>query len=111
MNAAGQKNQHISWGKERDMVFYILFFVHFLAVWSVLATPLLMSPHFVFLRDVWIRTQSAAVASRRATNSMLSQPSPYLATHLPSSPPLSLLSHPSPYLATHRIYSILLRMK
>ncbi len=24
--------------------------------------------HFVFLRDVWIRTQSAAVASRRATN-------------------------------------------
>ncbi len=30
--------------------------------------------HFVFLRDVWIRTQRAAVASRRATN---------LATHLP----------------------------
>jgi hypothetical protein len=31
--------------------------------------------HFVFLRDVWIRTLRAAVASRRATN---------LATHLPS---------------------------
>jgi hypothetical protein len=31
--------------------------------------------HFVFLRDVWIRTQRAAVASRRATN---------LATHLPN---------------------------
>jgi hypothetical protein len=30
--------------------------------------------HFVFLRDVWIRTQRAAVASRCATN---------LATHLP----------------------------
>ncbi len=30
--------------------------------------------HFVFFRDVWIRTQKAAVASRRATN---------LATHLP----------------------------
>ncbi len=30
--------------------------------------------HFVFLRDVWIRTQRAAVASRRATN---------LANHLP----------------------------
>ncbi len=29
--------------------------------------------HFVFLRDVWIRTQSAAVSSRRVTN---------LATHL-----------------------------
>jgi hypothetical protein len=31
--------------------------------------------HFVFLRDVWIRDQRAAVASRRATN---------LATHLPN---------------------------
>jgi hypothetical protein len=30
--------------------------------------------HLVFLRDVWIRTQRATVASRRATN---------LATHLP----------------------------
>jgi hypothetical protein len=31
--------------------------------------------HFVFLRDVWIRTQRAAVASRRAIN---------LGTHLPN---------------------------
>jgi hypothetical protein len=46
-----------------------------------------MSPFFVFLRDVWIRTQSAAVASRRATN---------LATHLPIKLPTSLLSHPFP---------------
>ncbi len=36
---------------------------------------------YVVLRDVWIRTQRAAVASRRATN---------LATHLP------LLRHPPP---------------
>jgi hypothetical protein len=31
--------------------------------------------HFVFLRDVWIRTQRAAEASRRATN--LATPSPF----------------------------------
>jgi hypothetical protein len=37
--------------------------------------------HFVFLRDVWIRTQRAAVASRRATN-LACHPSPFLATHL-----------------------------
>jgi hypothetical protein len=37
--------------------------------------------HFVFLGDVWIRTQIAAVASRCAVN---------IATHLP-------LSHPSPF--------------
>ncbi len=37
--------------------------------------------HFVFLRDVWFRTQRAAVASRRAIN---------LATYHPE------LSHPSP---------------
>ncbi len=39
-----------------------------------------------FLKDVWIRTQSDAVASRRAT---------YLATHLPT------YSHPSSYWATY----------
>ncbi len=52
--------------------------------------------HFVFLRDAWIRTQRAAVGSRRAIN---------LATHLkPTQPPiytnlsihLAQLSHPSP---------------
>jgi hypothetical protein len=41
--------------------------------------------HFIFLRDIWIRTQRAAVASRRGTN---------LTTRLP-------LSHPSPYVAAH----------
>jgi hypothetical protein len=56
--------------------------------------------HFLFLIDVWIRTQRAAVASKRATK--LSHPSPclvthlpYLATHLPRLPPVS---HPSPYI-------------
>jgi hypothetical protein len=49
--------------------------------------------HFVFLRDVRIRIQRAAVAGRCATN---------LATHLPNlAIHLSLLSHPSPYVATH----------
>ena len=42
--------------------------------------------HFVFVRDVWIRTQRAAVASRRATN---------LATHLPN------LTTNLPLVATH----------
>ncbi len=40
--------------------------------------------HFVFLRDVWIRTQRAAVASRRATN--LANYLPFLATQLAYSP-------------------------
>jgi hypothetical protein len=44
--------------------------------------------HLVFLRDVWIRTQIAAVASRRATN--LATHLLNLATHLPN------LSHLSP---------------
>jgi hypothetical protein len=57
-------------------------YIFFVAVYSVLATPLLMSPIFVFLRDVWIRTQSAAVASRRATN--LATHLPTLAAHLPN---------------------------
>ncbi len=47
---------------------------------------------FVFLRDVWVRTQRDVVASRRASN---------LATHLPKLAPISLLSHLSFYLATH----------
>jgi hypothetical protein len=39
--------------------------------------------HFVFLRDVWIRTQRADEASKQARY-QLSSPSPYiLATHLP----------------------------
>ncbi len=65
------------------------FFDIFLAGQSV--WPLLCS-HFVFLRDVWIRTERAAVTCRRATN---------IAILLPTQPSVSLLGHPSPYLATH----------
>ncbi len=54
--------------KEKLNIYYI-----FWAAKSVLATPLLMSPIFVFFRDIWIRNQRAAVASSYATN---------LATHL-----------------------------
>jgi hypothetical protein len=78
------------------------------------------------LRDVWILTQTAAVASKlayqlsQATHLPLSHPCTYLATHLPIWPTISLLvihqlhshtppntathlpfSHPSPYLANH----------
>ncbi len=45
--------------------------------------------HLWFLRDVWIQTQSADVASRRANN---------LATHPPN-----LATHPA-YLATHPLF-------
>ncbi len=56
------------------------------------AAPVLMSPHFAFLRDVWVRNQRASVANRRASS---------LATNLPTQPLISLLSHPSSYLAKH----------
>jgi hypothetical protein len=49
------------------------FFFLFLAGYSVFCHSFSFVANFVFLRDVWIRTQRAAVASRRATN---------LATHL-----------------------------
>jgi hypothetical protein len=39
-----------------------------------LLATVLMSPIFLFLKNVWIRTQRAAVVSVRATN---------LATHIP----------------------------
>jgi hypothetical protein len=57
---------------------------------SVLATPL----HILYLRDVWIQTHRAAVASRLATNQNHLSPL-YLATHLPP-----LTTHHPP-LATH----------
>ncbi len=61
--------------------------------------------HFVFLREVWIQTQRAAVASRLVyqlsyQSPYLSTHSPFLATQLPSWPPKSLLGHPNPFLAT-----------
>jgi hypothetical protein len=49
--------------------------------------------HFVFLRDVWVRPQRAAVASKRATS---------LATHLPNlATHLHKLATHLPNLATH----------
>jgi hypothetical protein len=48
---------------------YNLFYITFWRA-SVLAALLLMSPTLYFI-DVWIRTQRAAVASRRATNLVL----------------------------------------
>jgi hypothetical protein len=50
------------------------FFVYFFGGLECVGHSFTYVAHFVFLRDVWIRTQRAAVASRRATN---------LATHLP----------------------------
>ena len=52
--------------------------------------------YFVFLRDVWNRTQRDAAASRRANN--LATHLPNLSTHPPQTwQPISLeLSHPSP---------------
>jgi hypothetical protein len=39
--------------------------------------------HLIFLRDVWIKTLRAAVASRRSTDLATHDPSPYSATRLP----------------------------
>ncbi len=52
--------------------------------------------HFVFLRDVCIRTQRAAVASRHATNLATRLPLTLPPISLQLKPPISLqLSHPS----------------
>ncbi len=59
---------------------------------------------YVFLGDIRIRTQRAAVASRCAATHLS-----ILATHLPTLPPISLLSHPSSilywYTSMHMIQS------
>ncbi len=62
-----------------------------------------MQAPLVFLRDVWIWTQRAAVESRRATHLITHLPDlathlPDLATHLPN-----LATH-LPRLATRKIY-------
>ncbi len=76
--------------------FFFKFLYIFFAGYSVLATPsFAYVAHFEFFRNVWIRTQRAAVTSRRATN---------LATHLHqrSHPPIPR-TYPSisTNLATH----------
>ncbi len=57
------------------------FFCFCIFFWRArMCLPLLcLRRHFVFLRDVWIRTQKAAFASRRSYQ--LSHPSPSLASH------------------------------
>ncbi len=55
--------------------------------------------HFVFLGDVWIRTQRAAVASRCSTNLATHLPI-VLVTHLPLATNLSKLATHLPKLAT-----------
>jgi len=72
-------------------LFFILYI--FLAGYSVSAAPLLMSPIYDFLRDFWIQTQSAAVASWCANDLATHPPCsathpPCLATHPPSWPPI-----------------------
>ncbi len=57
--------------------------------------------HFVFLRDGWIRTQRAAVASRHATN---------LATHLPMWPIQTWTSSPSILFAVFGIFYRILNL-
>ncbi len=60
---------------------YYYFLVYFLGGLECVGHSSAYVAHFVFLRDVWIRAQRAAVASRRATN--LATHFPILATHLP----------------------------
>ncbi len=71
----------------REVTYYILT-TYFVSFFGRLECAFVA--HFVFLRDVWIRTQRAAVASRRATN---------LATRFPYH-----ISHSSPCLASHLPY-------
>ncbi len=76
---------------------YFFFCIFF---WRARVCRPLYVAHLWFLRDVWIRTQSTAVASWRATD-LATHPS-NLATHssnLATHP--SAFSHPSLYLATH----------
>ncbi len=60
-----------------DIQYFFMSYISYIFWWAGVCwpRPLLMSPIFLFLRNVLIRTQRAAVASRRPIN---------LATHLPS---------------------------
>jgi hypothetical protein len=61
-------------GRFHHIYLFLDIFLYFLAGWSVLATLFAYGARFVLWRDVWIRTQRAAVASRCDS---------ILATHLP----------------------------
>jgi hypothetical protein len=69
-------------------VFLYTFCVYYFGGLECVGRSFAYVAHFVFLRDFWIRTQRAAVASRRATN---------IATHLPT----NLATHLPTNLATH----------
>jgi hypothetical protein len=69
------------------------FFVYFFGGLGCVSHSFAYVTHLWFLMDLWIRTQSPAVGSWRATD-LATHPS-YLATH-----PSNLATHPS-YLATH----------
>ncbi len=68
--------------------FLLFLYIFSVLQFCVLDTPLLMSP---ILRDVWFRTQRAALASRRAIN---------IATH----PPTSLLTRNDTNMRTEAIF-------
>jgi len=82
------------WGK---LCLCLFVFVYFFGGLECVGLSSLMSTIYDFLRDVWILTQSASVASWRATD---------LATHLSIKPPIPQFSHPSLYLATHKLFQI-----
>ncbi len=69
----------------------------------MLVTSLLISSIWYFFRDVWTRTQGAAIVSRH--DASLVTILPFLATHPPylATHPPYLATHP-PYLATHLPY-------
>jgi hypothetical protein len=69
------------------------FFIYFFGGLECVGHSFAYAAHFVILRAVWIRTQKAAIASRRATN--LATHLPNLAIHLPN------LATYHPNLATH----------
>jgi hypothetical protein len=81
---------------ELQYIFFVNFFLGGGGLLECVGHSFAFVAHFEFLRDVWIRTQRAALASRRATGTnlathlQLSHPSPCLATHLPQ------LSHQPP---------------
>jgi hypothetical protein len=89
-----------------DQHFVNYFFCKFIGGLECVGHSFAYIDHLVFLRDVWIRTQRAAVEqARHPSPYLVSHPPPYLLSHpspyLVSHPPPYLLSHPSPYLLSH----------
>jgi len=51
-----------------EIFFYMFYYIFFFGGLECVGHSCAYVAYFVFLRDVWIRTQRAAVASRCATN-------------------------------------------